>query len=294
MNRILSPALLFITAYAAKAAQAYVHVQGFFELQEYYDNYYTDEQMQIDGKWVYMIANNVPDDFDNSYYDRRLKQKVLGKGRRLQTGEGEIYGCKDFGLEDIDEAHEFVSWLNFIMHSDYSVELINDANLPFGSQYDYKNEQEYYNQVNKDVLGPFNGRDKMWIVDCISSEKIFFGAEQGAGTETSSKAPKSSKAPSSKAPKSSKSPSSKAPKSSKAPSSKAPKSSKAPSSKAPKATKSPKTAAPSSKAPKSTKSPGSTKSPKGSTPAGATTSSSATASMSAATVAAGALVWFTL
>lgn len=289
MNRILSPALLLITAYAAKAAQAYVHVQGFFELQEYYDNYYTDEQMQIDGKWVYMIANNVPDDFDNSYYDRRLKQKVLGKGRRLQTGEGEIYGCKDFGLEDIDEAHEFVSWLNFIMHSDYSVELINDANLPFGSQYDYKNEQEYYNQVNKDVLGPFNGRDKMWIVDCISSEKIFFGAEQGA--ETSSKAPKSSKAPSSKAPKSSKSPSSKMPKSSRAPSSKAPKSSKAPSSKAPKATKSPKA---STKAPTWTKSPKSTKSPKGSGIAGATSSSATSSQLSLSSAIVAGLVWLAL
>ena len=284
MNRTLSLALLFIIAYAAKAAQAYVHVQGFFELQEYYDNYYTDEQMQIDGKWVYMIANNVPDDFDNSYYDRRLKQKVLGKGRRLQTGSGEIYGCKDFGLEDIDEAHEFVSWLNFIMHSNYSVELINDANLPFGSQYDYKNQQEYYNQVNKDVLGPFNGRDKMWIVDCISSEKIFFGAEEGAETETSSKAPKSSKSPSSKAPKSSKSPSSKAPKSSKSPSSKAPKSTKQPSSKAPKSTK----------APTWTKSPKSTKSPKGSGIAGATSSSATSSQLSLSSAVVAGLVWLAL
>ena len=273
MNRILSSALLFIITYAAKSAQAYVHVQGFFELQDYYENYYTDEQMQIDGKWIYMIANNVPDDFDSSYYDRRLKQKVVGKGRRLQTGEGEIYGCKDFGLEDIDDTHEFISWLNFMFHSAYSVELINDVNLPFGSQYDYKNEQEYYNQVNKDVLGPFNGKDKMWIVDCISSEKIFFGAEEGA--ETSSKAPKSSKAPSSKAPKSSKAPSSKAPKSSKAPSS------KAPSSKAPKSTK-----APSSKAPKS-----STKAPKGSGIAGATSSSATSSHLSLSSVIVAGLVW---
>lgn len=82
--------------------------------------------------------------------------------------------------------------------------------------------------------------------------------------------------------------SSKAPKSSKMP--KSSKSPSTPSSKAPKASKSPKaTSAPSSKAPKaSTKAPKSTKSP------GAAASSSATASMSAASVAAGALVWFSL
>ena len=139
--------------------------------------------------------------------------------------------------------------------------------------------------------------EEVFMMPATLEEYIYISGFGGAcpsapksSKSPSSKAPKSSKSPSSKAPKSSKSPSSKAPK---APSSKAPKSTKAPeTTKAPKSTKTPKaTSAPSSKAPKaSTKSPKSTQAPG----SAASSSGSATASMSAASVAAGALVWFSL
>ena len=168
---------LLIAFVAAKVAHGYVQVQGYFELQDEYEDYYTDEQIQIDGKWIYTVASNIPDGFEYYYSDERSLEYTSSHGRHLQSAEdGEVYGCKDFGLEDVDDAHEFASWLDFIFDSEYSIELIDDPNLPYGSQYDYQEENPiaYFNKANKDLTGPFKGRETMWIVDCISSEKIYF------------------------------------------------------------------------------------------------------------------------
>ena len=173
--------ILVVLLAKGKVAHGYVQVQGYFELQDYYkDNYeYSDSQIQIRGKWIYTVASNIPDGFEYYYSGERRLKHTSSEGRHLQSAadmEDKVYGCKDFGLEDIDDAHEFASWLKFAFESEYSVELIDDPNLPYGSQYDYQEENPiaYFNTANKDMTGPFSGRDTIWIVDCISSEKTYF------------------------------------------------------------------------------------------------------------------------
>ena len=151
----------------------------FRAISSFKDNYeYNDSQIQIRGK-RFIVASNIPDGFEYYYSGERRLKHASSHGRQIQSAadmEDKVYSCKDFGVEDIDNHRDFVSWLKFAFESEYSVELIDDPNLPYGSQYDYQEENPiaYFNTANKDMTGLFSGRDTMWIVDCISSEKTYF------------------------------------------------------------------------------------------------------------------------
>lgn len=128
--------ILVVLFAKGKVPHGYVQVQGYFELQDYYkDNYeYSDSQIQIRGKWIYTVASNIPDGFEYYYSGERRLKHTSSEGRHLQSKsnmEDKVHDCQDFGLEDIDNHRDFASWLKFAFESEYSVELIDDPNLPY-------------------------------------------------------------------------------------------------------------------------------------------------------------------